>query len=315
MSKTKIAIFGAGDMGKLHLAMYKGLPDVEVAFVVGRDEGKTKEVAEKFGVNWTTNVEKVFSDKTILGIDVCVPTKNHAEIVIPALKAGKNVMCEMPIAFNLKEAGEMVEMAKKYKRVFLVASLMPFVSEIKWVCEKAISGELGKILAVHAYRHHRAYEKTDPIAELMWFEIDTVFRLLGIPKKNETTGKINKNSFDFVSATFLYDNAVATLEMSSIMPNDFSLAHGVRAICEKGILETSIIFPGAGRPQSTTIFYPKNGNREIVEIESENPYKEECRHFVSCLNGKADTNLISGEKALQVLKITKEISKNLKREI
>lgn len=309
----KIAVFGYGDMGKLHLAMYKGIPNVEIAYLFGRNKNKLTKIAEGFGIDHTTNPEDIFQDKSIIGVDICVPTTNHHEYILPALKTGKHVFCETPISFDLNEAKKMIDTAKANKRMFIIASLMPFVGEIRYVVEKVKSGKLGNPLSVYAYRHHKPYKKVDPILELMTFEIDTVVRILGKPDK--VFARITNNKgMDHVIAVLEYSGAEAVIETSDILSKNMPMAHGLRVICKEGIIESNIIFtkPEPEPPQTAIALYPKGGKKKNIEIESHFPYKEECKYFIDCLNGKKDPGYISADKAYSDLEIALVIKESIR---
>jgi predicted dehydrogenase len=85
----------------------KGMPVMKV--LCGRDESAVREVANKFG--WQeveTSWERLVERKDIDLIDISVPTDIHKEIVIRAAKSGKHILCEKPLAMNLKEAREIL---------------------------------------------------------------------------------------------------------------------------------------------------------------------------------------------------------------
>lgn len=305
----KIAVLGVGDMGQLHLAMYKDIINVEVAYIFGRDTNKLKEISNKFPVPYTTDIHDIYKDKSIIGVDICLPTKLHKEYVMGSLKAGKHVMSETPIAFDLKEAEQMIKTAKDFKKIFLVATLMPYVDEIKYVVEKVNSGDLGKPLSIYAYRFHPPYNVIDPIIELMSFELDTVLRILGMPIK--TTAKLLEENH--VVANLTYKNAQAKIEMDILDSEEYSLKHGIKIVCEKGEIETEIMFPKTkkGPPNSKIILRLKNGKEQIIKTDSHFPYKEECKYFVSCLSGESDGEYLSAEKSLNTLKTALSIIRSL----
>lgn len=314
----KIAVLGYGDMGRLHLAMYKELPGAEVAYIFGRNKDKVSKIAKKFGVNYTANPQEIYNDKSIVGVDVCVPSANHHEYIISSLKAGKHVFCETPISFDLKEAKEMIETARKYNRIFLVATLMPFVDEIRYVVEQINSGKFGKPLSIQAYRQHKLYSKTDPIIELATFEIDTVIRILGVPTKVSAKNDRLKKAKQ-TTATLNYGSASADIEIGDVLQKGTDLSHGIKIVCVGGIVEAKIDFtkPELGPPQTTIVVCPTNGDREEIKVEKHFPYKEECRYFLDCINGTADPDYLSAGKAYDGLKVATAIKKSisLKQEV
>ena len=303
----KIAVFGYGSMGQLHLAMYKSL-GVEIAYLVGRNESELSKIAKQYKVPYTTNPSKVYADKSIVGVDICVPTAFHFQSVVPALKAGKHVMCEMPIAFNIDEAEQMTQEAKVNKKILLVATLMPFVSDIKYITDLIKKKVLGKVIHLSLFRYHRPYKKINPVIELMTFEIDTLLRILGMPRT--ISAKANTNH---IVAIFECNSQTASIEMVSTLPTDMPVSHGIKVVCEKGIIESTTVFtkPEPEPPQVRTTIYYKNGQQKEINIASRFPYKEECRYFIDCLKGNENGGYLSGEKALQDLKVALAITKSL----
>lgn len=308
----KIALFGVGDMGQLHLAMYKLIPGVEVSYIFGRNERKLKEIAKKFAVNFTTNPKIIYEDKSIIGVDICLPTILHKQFAVDCLKSGKHVMCEMPISFDVNEAKEMVNAANKNSKKLLVATLMPFVDEIKYVVDQVKSNKIGNLLSVYAYRFHQPYKKIDPIVELMTFEIDTILRILGIPYQVNAQIKLKEN--ENILAQLKYANVQASVEMKVEKSETYSLKHGIKVTGEKGTIEASITFSGSGSapPQSQIFFYPQSGEKQQIKIKNSFPYKEECRYFINTLLNKNDGNYISADKALKSLEIACKIKSLLK---
>jgi UDP-N-acetylglucosamine 3-dehydrogenase len=304
----KIAVFGYGDMGRLHLTMYKSIPNAEVAYLFGRDKTKLSQVANSFGIHYTTNPEDIYKNKSIIGVDICVPTTNHYRYIIDSLKAGKHVFCETPISFNLKEAEKMVTTAKENKRMFLVATLMPFVDEVRYVIETVQSEKLGKPRSVYAYRHHKPYDKIDPVIELMTFEIDTVTRLLGVPNQVFAKTETVKNG-EHKLATLEYNNAYVVIETSDILSKEIPIIHGLRVICENGIIESTTVFtkPEPEPPQTTIMMYQKGKKKKNIQIETHFPYKEECKYFIDCLNGSQNPDYLNAEKAYLDLKVAIQI--------
>src|SRR5437868_7003272 len=114
MSKTiKVALAGAGAFGIKHLDGIKNIDGVEVVSLVSRELDKTREVAAKYGIGHvTTDLAESLALKEVDAVILCTPTQMHASQSIAALQAGKHVQVEIPLADALKDAQDVVALAK-----------------------------------------------------------------------------------------------------------------------------------------------------------------------------------------------------------
>ena len=105
----KVALAGAGAFGTKHLDAIRLIDGVEVVSVVGRDLGKTKEIAGKYGIGHVTaDLADSLALKGVDAVILCTPTQMHAAQAIACLSAGKHVQVEIPLADSLKDADEVV---------------------------------------------------------------------------------------------------------------------------------------------------------------------------------------------------------------
>ena len=110
----KVALAGAGAFGVKHLDGIKNIDGVEVVSLISRDLEKTKEVADKYGIQHiTTDLADSLALKGVDAVILCTPTQMHAEQTLACLKAGKHVQVEIPLADSLKGAEEVVALQKQ----------------------------------------------------------------------------------------------------------------------------------------------------------------------------------------------------------
>ncbi len=160
MRKLNIGLVGAGFMGKAHTVGYSNMPKlfwpapaVPVMKTICDIVPEIAEDArERFGFEAsTTNYMDIINDPDIDAVSICTPNDSHAEIAIAALKAGKHVLCEKPIASKLEDAVRMAEAARaaaekgiismnayQYRRVPALVLAKKFIDE----------GSLGTLLNV-----------------------------------------------------------------------------------------------------------------------------------------------------------------------
>ena len=152
-NKLKAGIIGCGGIanGK-HMPSIKALGETElVAFC-----DLIIERAEKAKAQYGTEDAQVFTDyKELLKLDldcvyVCTPNRSHSYITVDALHAGKNVMCEKPMAINPAEAQKMLDAAKETGKILTIGyqgRYRPDSQYLKMECE---AGELGDIYYARA---------------------------------------------------------------------------------------------------------------------------------------------------------------------
>ena len=142
-SKITIGILGGGAMGSEHAGCYRELPGVEVSAVFSRDRERAAAAAQVCNAKPTTNPMEIVADPAIDAIDVCVPSINHREFVVAALKNGKHVFCETPFALSVDDGRAMIETARETKRILMVGLLMRSIAHYEHVHRTATSGEHG----------------------------------------------------------------------------------------------------------------------------------------------------------------------------
>jgi len=151
--KVNIALVGSGFMGRAHsngLRQVKSFFELAVEPVmkvlVARNAQTGKQVAEAFG--WEqieTDWREVIERKDIDVIDIGTPVHTHHEIAIAALKEGKAVICEKPLAGSLHEALEMMHAAEQSASLNMCTYNMRAVPAIAQAKNMIRSGKIGKI--------------------------------------------------------------------------------------------------------------------------------------------------------------------------
>ena len=96
----------------------------------------------------TGNLKEVLNDKEIAAVHICTPNVDHYPMSLAALKAGKAVLCEKPMTMNVKEARELVEVAKAKNAVNCVQHNLRYYPVVQQIRQMIAHGDLGDILIV-----------------------------------------------------------------------------------------------------------------------------------------------------------------------
>ncbi|MEH7480975.1 Gfo/Idh/MocA family oxidoreductase [Neobacillus drentensis] len=146
MSKLKVGVIGCGSIAKFrHLPEYKLNKTVEIVAVCDLVAERAEKMAEEYGAKAFTDYKEVLKLDDIDAISVCLPNYLHAPVSIDALKAGKHVLCEKPMATSKEEAEAMIEAAKRNDKKLMIAHNQRFVASHQKAKEIIDSGKLGKI--------------------------------------------------------------------------------------------------------------------------------------------------------------------------
>ncbi len=111
MSTIKIGLLGAGHLGKIHLKCIQQVEELNLIGFYDPNEELSKKVEEEFGLKSYPSLELLIDDTD--AIDIVTPTINHYECADSALKAGKHVFIEKPVASSPEEAQKLISTAEE----------------------------------------------------------------------------------------------------------------------------------------------------------------------------------------------------------
>lgn len=152
---VKYGIIGCGAIGqRRHIPECHANPHSVVAALCDPNEQRVAELAAKYGAVGYTDYKKMLKEADINAVVVCGPNSVHAAQSIDALKAGKHVLCEKPMATSRADAKKMLDASKKSGKSLMIGlnqRLMPAHIRAK---EILAAGKLGKVLAFRtAFQH------------------------------------------------------------------------------------------------------------------------------------------------------------------
>lgn len=148
MRKQKVAIAGLGFIGPAHIEALRRIPNIEVVAINDIDEETAKAKALELGISFSTADLDQLLKSDIDSIHICTPNNLHYEMAKKALKAGKHVICEKPLATTVAEAEELIALADEKNLVNAVhfnIRYYPLIRQMKVMREQ---GELGEVYSI-----------------------------------------------------------------------------------------------------------------------------------------------------------------------
>jgi len=156
MSRTKVALLGAGFIGDIHIESYhRFVPEAEVVAVYTRNPERAKAFAQKHGIGkWYSGLEAAITQSGCEVVDLCLPNFLHARAVMAAASAGKHVIIEKPLCLTLEEADQMIGACKTANRKLMYAEELCFAPKYERVRKLVKEGAIGEIFHMRQCEKH-----------------------------------------------------------------------------------------------------------------------------------------------------------------
>ncbi|HOB73719.1 MAG TPA: Gfo/Idh/MocA family oxidoreductase [Phycisphaerae bacterium] len=303
----RVGLIGAGFIGRNHFNQYEKLgararvvalcdlePDRRAGdwSKVGGNVADTQGTKRDLGnIRQYADWKELLADPEVDMVDLCIPTYLHAEMAIAALKAGKHVLCEKPMALTVEDCDRMLEAARDAKGKFMVAQVIRFWPECVYLRNCITDQRYGALKALHLRRQASTPDYSwrswilDPrnsggaLLDLHVHDVDWAIQLVGMPQAITAQGyQRTGGGIDRVTALWhCGPDRVVQLEGYWDMPAGFGFNMGFTAVFEKA----AIVFDlASGKP--LTVF--RNGAApETPKIEGEDGYYAEIEYFLSCV--------------------------------
>jgi predicted dehydrogenase len=151
MEQVRVGVIGCG-IGIVHLEGYELDPRARIMALAGLDEDRCSMLVQRFHVPQRyRDYRDLLANPDIDAVSVCVPNHLHAEVAIAALRAGKHVLVEKPLARTVEEGEEILRVAREEGKIVGIAFNKRGRGDLEYVGELARSGHFGNIYYVKAY--------------------------------------------------------------------------------------------------------------------------------------------------------------------
>jgi UDP-N-acetylglucosamine 3-dehydrogenase len=152
MKKLDAAVIGTGFWGKNHARVYGELESTELVAVCDVNRDRAKAVADQFGVKAYTSSSRMLKNEEIEAVSVCTWSTKLAKEALKALKAGRHVLVEKPMATHTNQAEKLLEVAEKNGLHLSVGFLMRFIPGLQHIREAVENKKLGDLVCATAKR-------------------------------------------------------------------------------------------------------------------------------------------------------------------
>lgn len=335
MKKVRIGICGAGNIAtSAHLPSYAKIAEVEVVAICDIVPERAKAAAEHFGIpKWFASVEEMLAGAELDAVDVCTWNCGHAPCVIAAANAGKDVVCEKPMALNLDAAKAMEKAVKENGVKFMLAvpnRWNPSNMAIKELCDK---GELGDIYMSRAQNIRRRGTPTGwftdkkssgggPVIDIAVHRIDAAWYLMGCPKPVSVSAATYAPFGDYQTKGCTrwqghsapdnqFDTEDSGAGMVRFENGAIMLFEASWAINGPGVGQVQIYGTKAGATvePAPMIYGERDGylSDDKIGVDGTNQFENELRYFAKYVLGEITDNKYPIEQAVQLQSILEGI--------
>ena len=333
---VKIGVLGLGFMGQMHFNTLRACRGAKVVAICDTDPKKLagdwgvagniddtrSEPVDLSGIVTYSDPGKLFADPDVDVVDITLPTFLHARNAIAALKAGKHVICEKPMALTVADCDKMIAGAKEAKRQLFVAHCIRFWPE--WVVLKKLidSKKYGKVLSATFWRKSAtpkwswsgwlmADERSGgAVVDLHIHDTDFINYAFGVPQSVSSTGVVGgvtKSAVDHLVSQYRYAKGPqVTAEGGWAMAPGFGFTHGFCVVFEKATVELDA---KSGPPLT---MHPVKGTSRTLAVPKGDGYSRELRHFVDCIASGTASPVVTAEGARDALKVCLAESKSVR---
>ena len=320
----KVGLIGCGFMGGMHSACYAALAGLGVKVTAVADV--RREYAENLANGaeiYATGMELI-EKADVDVVDVCLPTHLHAAHAVAAMKAGKNVFVEKPIAFKDEDMELILKTEKETGAKVQVGQVIRQWTEYVWLKKAVDAGTFGKI-------QHAMFRRLSSRPEWAWegwlhqvdksggvavdmhvHDVDFVRYILGEPDVVKAHAHRDAEGvIQHINAVYGYgSNVSVAVESGWDYPADFPFTADFRVKFEKatvigggGVVN---VYPLGGAAYQAELEEEFQGDNEIGgNISSLGGYYNELKYFVEGLQGKNDLSVATVSEAIKSVQLVK----------
>lgn len=315
--EKNIAVVGCGYWGQ---NIVRSAADAGILYAVSdADAARTQNFADKYKVKGLT-FEEALNDNAVAGVMLAVPAPLHASMAIAAMKAGKHVFVEKPIAMSMDEAAEMIEAAGKTDRILMVGHLLQYHPAFLALKKMVADGTLGAISHIHSNRLNFGKIRTEE--NVFWsfapHDVSMILALAGRePVKIEATYTADLSASPLASTAIAHfdfgQGMTAHIHVSWLNPfkEQKLVVVGTKGMAvfddtqgwdkKLSVAMNTVTFEN-GQPVLN------KGEPAFVPLAQSEPLKDECIHFAECVAAGSPPRT-DGTEAARVLRVMQACDK------
>ena len=258
----RVGLIGLGGVGRIHFDAWRKCPDARLVAISARDPRKLAgdwggqefnlgaQAAQHVDLSDLAKharFEDLIADPNVDAVDICLPTPMHAPVSIAALRAGKHVLCEKPMALSLAECAAMERAARESGKHLMVAHCLRYWPHYAKAQEILASGEYGRAVYGSFHRESGApvwsgsgwflrAEESGGVLDMHIHDVDAALWWFGRPAKIAAAGQVRDGLPLTVDAHWHYDGGPLVHLHSAWDMNGGAFRHSFKLVLERATL-------------------------------------------------------------------------------
>jgi UDP-N-acetylglucosamine 3-dehydrogenase len=313
----KVAVVGAGAMGRNHARVYRDMPGVTLAAIVDGDKATAVNMAGLHGCEPYTDHGEMLEVVKPDAVTVAVPTHAHRDVVLDILAAGCDVLVEKPIAASVEEANDIVRAAERSGRLLMVGHIERYNPAVIDLKRRMGAGALGRTFQIHARRlgpFPARVRDVGVVVDLATHDLDIMRYLIGSEAVRlfaETRREVHTSNEDLLNGLLRFaDDTLGVLEINWLTPTKIRELYvtGERGMFRVDYLTQDLFFfenaEVAGVPYEplSMLRGVSEGAMTRFALQRREPLRAELEAFVAAARGE-EADVVSGYDGLQALRL------------
>ena len=317
-AKPRVAVIGNGYWGQNLVRNFAELGALSCVCDVRRE--RRDEVATKYHVRTTADYASILEDESVQGVVIAAPAVQHYELAKQALRAGKDVFVEKPLALHSSDGQKLVELASAGNRILMVGHILeyhPAILELKRLIRE---GELGRIQYIYSSRLNLGKLRTEE--NILWsfapHDISAILFLL-----NEQPVSVSTHGGSYMGQ-HVADTTLTICDFKSgVKAHIFvSWLHPFKEQKLTIVADKKMAVFDDVQKENKLVLYShridwldrvpvahKDGG-QTVPLPTLEPLRLECEHFLECVSRRQRPRT-DGESALRVLRVLEVCEQSL----
>jgi predicted dehydrogenase len=266
-------------------------------------------------IKGTTNASELIAMKDVDVVDVCLPTTQHVDVAIEAIRAGKHVICEKPLARTCADAERIAAAARGGRGMFMPAMCMRFWPQWAWLKRAVGEKRYGKVLSATFRRvasmpagwYRDGTISGGAALDLHIHDSDFVQHLFGMPRAvisrgySKTSGEI-----DHLSTQYIYDDVpLVHAEGSWCLADGYGFSMQYTVNFENATADFDLA-------REKPLLVTQGGKSEPVDAGAGFGYAAELRYFLDCVKTGQRPTVVTADDAVRSIRIVEAEVKSVR---
>ncbi|OPZ20867.1 MAG: Glucose--fructose oxidoreductase precursor [candidate division BRC1 bacterium ADurb.BinA364] len=330
-SALGVAVIGCGYWGPNLVRNFNAAAGGAARLVCDRDRSRLAHMRSLYpGLDAAEDAQAAFDRADIDAVAIATPAGTHFVLAERALRAGKHVFVEKPLATRAAECERLIELAREHRRILMVGHTFLYCEPVRMIRDAIARGDLGDLLTINSRRLSLGLIQNDINAawDLAPHDISIILNLLGeSPSTVNCQGqsalaggvedvvnlslKFNSGLFATIQASWIHPNKVR--ELTVVGSRRMLVYDDVEPLEKIRIYDKRVESPAHHDTFADFQYAYHYGDTYCPYIKLVEPLAVECRHFLECIR-ENKTPLSDGENGLAVVRVLEAANESLRRD-